>query len=52
MTRAEQVQAPVRQSKPVELVWHEEVNPGRLTRVAEILADILDNESTPEERPK
>lgn len=33
----------------VELVWHEEVDRPRARRVAEILANILDNETTPGE---
>jgi hypothetical protein len=27
----------------VELTWHDEIDPRRVRRVAEILADILDN---------
>lgn len=36
----------------VELVWHEEIDPRRLKRVAAILADILDNKNNPEEPAK
>lgn len=42
MKRAEQLQPPV-DDKRVEIVWHETIDPRRLRRVGEILADILDN---------
>lgn len=49
--------SPERNTKPirspadfdVELVWHEEVDRSRARRVANILADILDNAPTPAE---
>jgi hypothetical protein len=44
-----------RDTKPnntVELVWHEERDLRRLQRVADILADILDNQTTPAEPAK
>jgi hypothetical protein len=36
----------------VELTWHDEIDPRRVRRVAEILADILDNAATPDESGK
>lgn len=41
-------ETPVAEEPLVVLTWTREVNPRRLRRVAELLADILDNASTPE----
>lgn len=47
------LQPPVGKKVPrVEIEWVEEVDPRRARRIAEILADILDNATTPEEGRK
>jgi len=42
-------EAPADEGPAVVLTWRPEVDPRRLRRIAEILADILDNGSTPGE---
>jgi hypothetical protein len=45
----EAVEAAADESPAVEVTWRPEVDTRRLRRIAEILADILDNGSTPGE---